>query len=140
MSFPYSVMRSRNEKIVRIVEQNDDIVETKNIQLDFENQIKDVANKGLFIKPEHITFLMNNIVKFYRNNVAVLLLTMNLMEEGDSFVNTNYYISYIDYIFRKKENDEKREDNEKKELFNQKLSIQIKIYRRKINTILGKEV
>ena len=140
MSFPYSVMRSRNEKIVRIVEQNDDIVETKNIQLDFENQIKDVANKGLFIKPEHITFLMNNIVKFYRNNVAVLLLTINLMEEGDSFVNTNYYISYIDYIFRKKENDEKREDNEKKELFNQKLSIQIKIYRRKINTILGKEV
>lgn len=140
MSFPYSVMRSRNEKIVRIVEQNDDIIETKNIQLDFENQIKDVANKGLFIKPEHITFLMNNIVKFYRNNVAVLLLTMNLMEEGDSFVNTNYYISYIDYIFRKKENDEKREDNEKKELFNQKLSIQIKIYRRKINTILGKEV
>lgn len=134
MSFPYSVIRSKNEKIVRIVEQTEEITESKNIQLDFENQIKDVIDKGLYIKPDHITFLMNNMVTFYRNNIAVLLLTMNLMEEGDNFVNTSHYKSYIEYILRKKT------DEEKKELFNQKLSIQIKTYEKKIMTVLGRRI
>lgn len=140
MSFPYSVVRYRNEKIIRIVEQNEEIVESKNIQLDFENQLKDIVDKGLFIKPEHVTFLMNNMVIFYRNNIAVLLLTMNLMEEGDNFVNGPHYRSYIEYILRKKIDDDKKIDDEKRELFNQKLSIQIKTYEKKISNILGKRV
>lgn len=127
---PYSVLKSKRKPHTRIIESTDEIIESKNMRVDFDKQISDVIQSGLFISPEYIEFIERNISYFYRNNLAVLFLTLNIMKSGDAFISSMYYQPFIDYIARKDFKDEKLDT------FYMKLKIEIKAYKIKIERLM----
>lgn len=134
MDLPYSVLRHKKTKNVRIIEATEEVVDSKNIKIDFDNQLKDITSKNLYIEPIDIKFIIDNINLFYRNNLAVLLLAMNIRRYGDQFINSQYYESYFSYIARKdiKDEDERR-------AFSSKLSFEISCYSEKIQNIINSQ-
>ena len=133
MSFPYSVLRAKKVKNLRIIESTEEIVYLKNIKTDFENQLDDIINKGLLIDSELINFVKSNINLFYRNNLAVILLTLNIKKYGNQFLSSQQYQSYFNYISRDKI---KEEDEDDKRIFTSKLNFEIGCYNEKIQNII----
>lgn len=131
MSFPFSVLRAKKEKQIRIFEDNDDSNETKNVKIDFENQLTEIIQKGLHVDNKDIIFITDNINLFYRNNIAVLLLVLNIRRFGDNFITSVYYHGFVEYIARKT-----FKDDEKKEAFIRKLNFQMQCYNKKIQSII----
>lgn len=131
MSFPFSVLRSKKEKQIRIYEESEETNETKNVKIDFENQLTDIIEKGLLVDNKDIIFITDNMNLFYRNNIAVLLLVLNIRRFGNDFITSSYYNGYIDYIARKTFKEE-----EKKDSFNRKLNFQMECYNKKIQNII----
>lgn len=126
MPFSFSILKSKKQKKIRIQELIEETFESKNINQDFERQMNEVLTAQLFIPIEDQNFVRNNVNYFYRNNFPVIFLTLNLMRDGDKFVNTSYYQAFIDYIARKQMSEDK------KDTFMQKLGVEIRAYRTKI--------
>lgn len=123
---PYSILKSKRAPYVRIIESTEENIESKIISIDFGKQIDEIIEAGLFVIQEHVHFVMSNINYFYRNNLAVIFLTLNIMRSGDSFISSIYYQPYINFIARKSTN----------ESFENKLKVEIKAYRTKIEKLL----
>lgn len=130
MALPYSVLKSKRKPHVKIIESFDEISDSKNITVDFNKQINDIIESNLYILPEHIQFISSNINYFYRNNLAILFLTLNIMKSGEAFISSMYYQSFVSYIARK----DIKED--KIDTFNIKLNVEIKAYKIKIERLM----
>lgn len=132
MSFPYSVLRAKKEKKIRILDTGEDITESKNIRIDFQNQLDEITKKGLLVDNEDSIFVTNNMHLFYRNNLAVILLTLNIRKHGVDYLKTDSYQQYFNYIARK------QLDEEESKNFSSKLNFELKCYDEKIEKILSK--
>lgn len=131
-TFPYSVLRAKKIKNARIVEAVEEIIDSKNIKIDFDNILDDIVSKGLYVHSEDSYFVTSNMNLFYRNNLAVILLTLNIRRHGDQFLSSNYYQAYFNYIARKE-----LKDDEERKVFASKLDFQIRCYNEKIQNIIS---
>lgn len=129
---PFSVLKSKRVKYVRIIEDQDTVLESRNRQVDFEKNMSDVMSSGIYVLQEHEMFIRNYISIFYRNNLAVLFLTLNLIRDPN-FANTQYYKPYIKLIQRHQLSEDKID---KQDLFESKLSLQISAYSKKIQSLM----
>lgn len=129
MNLPFSVLNTKKIKPLRIKEEKYENNEPKSISVDFNQQIEDIFTKGLVVLDRNdVVFIIDNMNHFYRNNIAVLFLTLNIMKDP-SFIYTedyNHYVSYIKREFIKDENNE---------LFMKKLNHQIQCYGQKIQNV-----
>ena len=130
MNLPFSVLNTKKEKPIRLQEGRGEITEPKSISTDFDKQIEDVLSKGLRVIDESdIMFIRNHKSRFYRNSIAILLLTLNIKRDS-SFVFNPQFTSYKEYISRGVIN----LDNEAE--FTRKLYHEIMCYNQKIDMIL----
>lgn len=129
--FPYSVLRAKKIKNVRIIENTEEVVESKNIKIDFDNQLKDITSKGLFMDNEDVTFVISNMNLFYRNNLATILLALNIRRYGEKFLSSPCYQGYFNYIAR-----DKIKDEDDMRTFSSKLNFEIGCYNIKIQQII----
>jgi hypothetical protein len=130
MMLPYSVLKSKRKPHIRIIETTDENIDSKNMIADFGKQFEDIENAKLAVEPNHAHFVLSNISYFYRNNLAIIFLTMNIMSSGESFISSMYYPHFIDYITKNNSN------YEKNDTFLSKLNIEIKAYRIKIERLM----
>jgi hypothetical protein len=145
MNLPFSVLNTKKEKPLRIQDEESEVFQVKTISYNFETQIQDFSINFPSVDQEDINFINQNCSKFYRNNVAVLLLTLKLMKDPN-FSNTGEFESYKKYIFvnRSKEKEkegevkkEKIDDVQKQQNFERKLGHQIKCYEQKILAVVA---
>ena len=130
MNLPFSVLNTKKEKPLRIQEKRNEFSEPKSIQTDFDKQIEDVLSKGLpVIDQTDISFIRNYMNRFYRNNVAVLLLTLNIKRDN-SFLYHAGFTAYKEYISRGVISKDSDAD------FTRKLSHEIMCYNQKIDFII----
>ena len=132
---PYSVLKSRRKKFVRIIEEQDVAVENRLRQADYDKNIEDLMKAGLTIYPEHNYFVSRYIYYFFRNNLAVLFLAINILH-NPKFEQTNEYKTFVDYIQRRTLGDDKYE---KQDMFEHKLKIQLFAYTKKIQNLMIRE-
>lgn len=130
-SFPYSVLRAKKVNRIRIIENTEEVVESKNIKVDFENQLKIITSEGLFMDNEDINFVISNMNVFYRNNLATILLTLNIRRYGDQFLSSLHYQVYFNYIAR-----DKIKDEDDRRTFSSKLNFEIGCYHIKIQEVI----
>uniref|UniRef100_A0A6C0BDR7 Uncharacterized protein n=1 Tax=viral metagenome TaxID=1070528 RepID=A0A6C0BDR7_9ZZZZ len=131
MNLPFSVLNSKREKPIRIQEEKFEIIESKDVSGEFERQLEDILTKGLeIVDYADVTFVKERMNNFYRNNIAVLLLTLNL-RRNNSFIYTESYLKFVDYIKRGVIHEGKDSD------FISKLNFQIQCYNEKIESILS---
>jgi hypothetical protein len=135
MSFPFSVF-SKKKKHVEISEKYFEYNEPKNITNYFDNQIEELIKIGLITIDNNlrdIKFIKDNINKFYKNNLAVLFLTMNIRRSSE-FILSEKYKEYVKYISRV---DEKNVGStSKEEEFIEKLTFEISVYSKKIDIVM----
>lgn len=129
MNLPFSVLNTKKVKPLRIKEEKFENNDPKTISVDFNHQLEEIFNKGLsVIDRNDVVFVVDNMNHFYRNNIAVLFLTLNIMKDP-SFIyteNYNHYVSFIKREFIKDENND---------LFLKKLNHQIQCYAQKIENV-----
>jgi hypothetical protein len=125
---PYSVLNSKRLEKVKIIE-NKDTMEIKTTNIDFEKQVNLIRDAGLEVDQEDLDFIYRNIGYFYRNNLAVLLVTMKIISHGELFINSKYYQPYVNFIARKELKDDKLKS------FNNKFNIQVNAYKTKIENL-----
>ena len=143
MSFPFSVLRSKKEKRIIIEENKEDILEFKTITNDFDNIFTDIIEKGLYVTEEQKLFVITNKNNFYRNNLAVIFLSLNCLDSirgGYDFYQTEQYITYENYISRNMfkndvEDVKKRKSNFLIDDFRLRLKTEVNSYIDKINRI-----
>lgn len=129
---PFSVLKSKRVRHVKIIEEPEVTTTSHLRQADYDKNLIEVTGSGLYVLNEHIHFVTRYIYYFYRNNLAVLFLTLNIMHDPN-FVNTQFYKPYVDYIQRRQYSEEKQE---KHELVIIKLNVQIKAYMKKVENLM----
>lgn len=132
---PFSVLKSKRKKFVRIVEEQDTGNESRLRQADYDKNILEVTNAGLFIHNEHVHFITKYIYYFYRNNLAVLFLALNILHDPN-FIHSIYYKPFIEYIQRRHLTEDKQD---KQDMFDYKLRIELHAYTKKIQTLMSRE-
>ena len=80
---------------------------------------------------EDIGFVISNMNAFYRNNLATILLTLNIRRYGDQFLSSQHYQTYFNHIAR-----DKIKDEDDKRIFSSKLNFEIGCYHIKIQEII----
>lgn len=140
-SFPYSILRAKKVKNIRIIESTEEIIDSKNITLDFMNQIDSIIQNDLFINNDDVEFVTSHINFFYRNNLATIFLVLHIRRLGNVFLTSQEYQGYVNYISRKKIKDEsdiatKIKDENDMILFRNKLNFQMGCYNDKIQQII----
>lgn len=133
---PFSVLKSKRVKYVRILEEQDINNESRNRQADFEKNLLDVTSIGLYILPEHEMFIRNYISYFYRNNLAVLFLALNIIHDNN-FVNSQYYQPFVNFIQRRQLND-RGDKQDKQDVFGAKLNVELRAYTKKIQSLMSR--
>ena len=129
---PFSVLKSKRVKQVRIINDQEIENDSKNRQADYEKNILDVVNSSLYIQPEHINFVRSYISYFYRNNLSMIFLAMNIIHDYN-FVNSQYYRPFINYIQRRQTSESDKQEN-----FEIKFDVQLKAYIKKIQNLMLK--
>ena len=140
MSFPFSVF-SKKEKRVVILEKYSDYNEPKIILNYFESQIEELIKIQLITiddNLEDIKFIKNNISKFYRNNLAVLFLTMNIRRSPEFVLSEKFkeYVKYISRVEEKVQNKDEKIISREEEEFLEKLKFEIGVYSKKIDIVI----
>lgn len=132
---PFSVLKSKRTKHIRIIDDQVNNNDSPYRPADYEKNIQDLIAANLYIIPEHIFFINKYMYFFYRNNLAVLLLALNILHDGN-FVNTQYYRSYVEYIQRRQLGEDKAD---KQEMFDYKFNVQMNAYIMKIQNLMSRE-
>lgn len=130
---PFSVLNSKRKKYVRITQETEASNNTKVRQADYQKTLNDFLEKNLYVKSDHINFISNNIDIFYRNNLTVLFLALNILHNPE-FINTDEYRKYIDSIQVTKVEGTNR--HFKADLFEKRLNVQIQAYTIKIKNVM----
>ena len=134
MNLPFSVLNSKKNKPVRIHDLQKDNLESKSIVLDVDSQIDLFLKSGIIINNmEDIVFIKHNIAHFYKNNIAVLLLTL-IFRRDQSFLYNPNYDEFVKYISRGVIPIEKYEE------FKRKLNFEIQCYNEKIDNIIKSQM
>lgn len=144
MSFPFSVLNSKREKKIRIIDVSREISNEKDLSREFDVQLNKIID-FMYIDPNDINFIMSNKNKFYRNNLAVLFLTLAMINDQHYiYTNNESYKKFLYYIYRINDNGEGDDNNIKSNLiieedleFQNKLFFEIECYREKIMKILN---
>jgi hypothetical protein len=91
MSFPFSVLQTKKEKSMRITQQETEISEVRNIKTDFDKKIEEFAKSGLVIlNRDDLGFVAQYPNYFYRNNIMILILTLNLRRDSNFAISPEF--------------------------------------------------
>lgn len=91
MSFPFSVLQTKKEKSLKINNHENETIEVKNIRTDFDKKIKEFAESGLSIlNRDDLGFISKYPNYFYRNNIMMLMLTLNLRRDSNFKISPEY--------------------------------------------------
>lgn len=134
MSFPFSVLRMKKQKHIKIISNKKDTYGNRNLENEFNKHLNEIISNGLYFTQSQVNFLREKKEKFYHNNIAILLLSMNLIS-NNNFKNDmpDEYKAYKDYISRI--NSKQNTGHGKAETFDNKLDISIEAYTKKINSV-----
>lgn len=132
MSFPFSVLNSKQEKIIIHNEEVENESFTQ-YEIDFQDKLSNFNSMGLFVSDYNdIGFIYNNKNFFYHCNILVLVLTFNIRNDP-SFITTPNYDLYLEKILEGINSQSKRDN------VIEKLKYQISVYNTLINSILSGE-
>lgn len=139
---PYSVVKSKRTKHIRIYEDTNIAYDSKNREIDYEKQIEEISKAG--ISDGHELNLISNFIEhFSRNNIAVLLLAFKVYKHGEDFYQTEQYKLFFDYIYRKSSKTEissKKSEVIKVNNFESRLKFQVSVYIKKIKKLIDNRV
>jgi len=130
MNLPFSVLNNKKNKEFKIQEKKYDNSE-KVTSIDFDKNLGEMVKLNLkILNPSDINFVRDNIGHFYRNNLMILFLTLNIRFRNDFISDENYNL-YITEISRGVISVDKMAE------FNEKLNKELNVYNTKIENILN---